>query len=87
MVKSILITGCFLSLHSRERGLKFVLFAPANHTGIVAPLAGAWIEICSAFNSIGAFLVAPLAGAWIEIDFVRVLFQDIDRRSTRGSVD
>ena len=53
----------------------------------VAPLAGAWIEIILLTTVSFGIGVAPLAGAWIEIDFVRVLFQDIDRRSTRGSVD
>ena len=72
------LAGAWIEMHCIRRAAAL----PA-----VAPLAGAWIEICSAFNCIGAFLVAPLAGAWIEIDFVRVLFQDIDRRSTRGSVD
>ena len=38
---------------------------------IVAPFAGAWIEIifCGAFYSRGR--VAPFAGAWIEISFER----------------
>ena len=35
---------------------------------IVAPLAGAWIEIMD-LNSTKKFItVAPLAGAWIEIN-------------------
>ena len=33
----------------------------------VAPLVGAWIEICVAFGKTGQFFVAPLVGAWIEI--------------------
>ena len=34
---------------------------------MVAPLVGAWIEICR-FRSVGSGgLVAPLVGAWIEI--------------------
>ena len=33
----------------------------------VAPLAGAWIEICLDLHSCVADPVAPLAGAWIEI--------------------
>ena len=43
---------------------------------IVAPLAGAWIEI-SVQNPLSVFcFVAPLAGAWIEIDriFVDILY-------------
>ena len=34
---------------------------------LVAPLAGAWIEMTTAFNEPSDFAVAPLAGAWIEI--------------------
>ena len=36
-----------------------------NH--IVAPLAGAWIEIFLLHSKQPFLLVAPLAGAWIEI--------------------
>ena len=35
--------------------------------GLVAPLAGAWIEISPALYTSTAANVAPLAGAWIEI--------------------
>ena len=34
---------------------------------VVAPLAGAWIEICTAADFRDGLDVAPLAGAWIEI--------------------
>ena len=34
---------------------------------LVAPLAGAWIEITLLKHFEGAHIVAPLAGAWIEI--------------------
>ena len=34
---------------------------------VVAPLAGAWIEIFIRQNVTYVFNVAPLAGAWIEI--------------------
>ena len=34
---------------------------------IVAPLAGAWIEILLQLLNNVLFVVAPLAGAWIEI--------------------
>ena len=34
---------------------------------IVAPLAGAWIEIMVIIYHILRNMVAPLAGAWIEI--------------------
>ena len=35
--------------------------------GMVAPLVGAWIEICNIFYHVTLLLVAPLVGAWIEI--------------------
>ena len=36
---------------------------------MVAPLAGAWIEICTLKRKAnGKRIVAPLAGAWIEIE-------------------
>ena len=37
-------------------------------TGIVAPFAGAWIEIMAVTGKIDRKYVAPFAGAWIEID-------------------
>ena len=36
----------------------------------VAPLAGAWIEICWELFDLAPEDVAPLAGAWIEIPLV-----------------
>ena len=36
---------------------------------MVAPLAGAWIEITAVAAAVEAAVVAPLAGAWIEINF------------------
>ena len=33
----------------------------------VAPLAGAWIEICEQIADLNEYSVAPLAGAWIEM--------------------
>ena len=35
----------------------------------MAPIAGAWIEICKGAKLNGKLNVAPLAGAWIEIQF------------------
>ena len=34
---------------------------------MVAPFAGAWIEISTSFANCHAHSVAPFAGAWIEI--------------------
>ena len=55
------------SLPSRERGLKLTNTTTCPQVTIVAPLAGAWIEIY--LNLRGAYRqrVAPLAGAWIEM--------------------
>ena len=53
---------------------------------VVAPLAGAWVEIC--FNKAMPMLiaVAPLAGAWVEIYDDGALTVKYGRRSPRGSV-
>ena len=42
---------------------------PQNKTlqTVVAPLAGAWIEICDFDFNFHGLVVAPLAGAWIEM--------------------
>ncbi len=36
---------------------------------MVAPFAGAWIEIPFASNTTNSVFVAPFAGAWIEINY------------------
>ena len=56
-----------LSLPLRERGLKSVLDFEEDGDYIVAPLAGAWIEMTKIPASTEGVDVAPLAGAWIEI--------------------
>ena len=55
------------SLPSRERGLKFVVDENTQIINLVAPLAGAWIEMLFLWPVILPSQVAPLAGAWIEI--------------------
>ena len=55
------------SLPSRERGLKFATAQACHIALLVAPLAGAWIEICKSRPQAPLRWVAPLAGAWIEI--------------------
>ena len=40
---------------------------------LVAPLAGAWIEILDSYINDLTYVVAPLAGAWIEIFFPEIL--------------
>ena len=54
---------------------------------MVAPLAGAWIEIMGLYSAVNASIVAPLAGAWIEIDSMLRVLLFTARRSPRGSVD
>ena len=57
----------YSSLPSRERGLKLINYLPAIRKYLVAPLAGAWIEIKENKSNTNPVIVAPLAGAWIEI--------------------
>ena len=54
---------------------------------LVAPLAGAWIEILVLADVALLDAVAPLAGAWIEITHMLILVLMYLSRSPRGSVD
>ena len=54
---------------------------------LVAPFAGAWIEISGELLTSMTSQVAPFAGAWIEIQFVTEALDDWVCRSLRGSVD
>ena len=56
-----------MSLPSRERGLKSIEKQTDIIERMVAPLAGAWIEISYVEDLLEPGDVAPLAGAWIEI--------------------
>ena len=56
-----------LSHPSRVRGLKYTSVSFTVSIYIVAPLAGAWIEIFDYYIQANYEPVAPLAGAWIEI--------------------
>ena len=56
-----------LSLPTRERGLKLKSNRLEVTKWIVAPYAGAWIEIGIAEPEFKISEVAPYAGAWIEI--------------------
>ena len=58
-----------MSLPSRERGLKSDKTLPYSPASIVAPFAGAWIEIRAVSPETWSQVVAPFAGAWIEIFF------------------
>ena len=48
--------------------------SPEYRLILVAPLAGAWIEMYPPVNNKIQGVVAPLAGAWIEIDVSRKYF-------------
>ncbi len=60
------------SLPSRERGLKCRDLRNEKIVLLVAPLAGAWIEIFYYQYWREVLFVAPLAGAWIEIGLVGI---------------
>ena len=75
------------SLPSRERGLKSKIFNGIVYLLIVAPLAGAWIEIILISIFRKHCTVAPLAGAWIEILLIKVDYQNLFRRPPHRSVD
>ena len=53
----------------RGRGLKFFFSVTLFPDVLVAPYAGAWIEILCKMGNPYKSMVAPYAGAWIEIDY------------------
>ena len=55
---------------TRVRGLKSVAEGKTSKLFLVAPHAGAWIEIRLFATYTGGNVVAPHAGAWIEIALV-----------------
>ena len=57
----------------RGRGLKYQSQILGGFELVVAPYAGAWIEIVCNPATRSATEVAPYAGAWIEIGFYGVL--------------
>ena len=71
--RGLKLTPCFwaasliMSLPLRERGLKLTMYIRRRFRHLVAPLAGAWIEIIDRCDNHHILAVAPLAGAWIEI--------------------
>ena len=54
---------------------------------MVAPYAGAWIEILEVAEMLEIEHVAPYAGAWIEISYLLTCWVVSPCRSLRGSVD
>ena len=67
--------------------MKFRAAARCGEGLLVAPLAGAWIEIRRTPCRCRPFAVAPLAGAWIEIYNARYCFMSKMSRPPRGGVD
>ena len=59
------------SLPTRERGLKCHREKIENPDKLVAPYAGAWIEIYKPSSVKHHVSVAPYAGAWIEMCIIR----------------
>ena len=57
----------------RERGLKYAFIGLDKKGAVVAPLAGAWIEMAILVIYSRIYEVAPLAGAWIEMERLRLL--------------
>ena len=47
--------------------MKYTVYSTSLGTGIVAPYAGAWIEISGDYRQHFRQSVAPYAGAWIEM--------------------
>ncbi|KXB68326.1 hypothetical protein HMPREF1864_01702, partial [Peptoniphilus sp. DNF00840] len=72
---------------SRVRGLKCKTRSKNTRLIIVAPLAGAWIEIIEDLQKKELPKVAPLAGAWIEICDCLNLDKFLISRTPRGCVD
>ena len=75
------------SLPSRERGLKLLCPLVVVWYTLVAPFAGAWIEIKNYYKFDDGSTVAPFAGAWIEMPEKDYFARGEVRRSLRGSVD
>ena len=67
--------------------MKFLLLlGQLSSWEIVAPLAGAWVEMYTVPPRIIGTYVAPLAGAWVEILLRNFTVRSLLSRSPRGSV-
>ena len=76
-----------MSHPARVRGLKSVDRGISDMTDVVAPRAGAWIEIANYQQEPIDIKVAPRAGAWIEITIRISPLSLAGRRTPRGCVD
>ena len=72
---------------TRARGLKFKASPSMCGMTMVAPHAGAWIEIFFISNGFSTSTVAPHAGAWIEIVISGSGTGAGSGRAPRGRVD
>ena len=72
---------------TRVRGLKLPEESDVCRVELVAPYAGAWIEIAFGYKSYKTLFVAPYAGAWIEIYVMDMAMFDPVGRTLRGCVD
>ena len=75
------------SLPSRERGLKWFVYAAKITGEVVAPFAGAWIEIKDIQPLTLTKNRRSLRGAWIEMSVNPTASNPGACRSLRGSVD
>ena len=66
-LKALYLMFLFWSHPVRVRGLKYQIRSFKGLLSVVAPRAGAWIEIRKGGVGNGKTRVAPRAGAWIEI--------------------
>ena len=67
--------------------MKYLAYMISVSLIIVAPYAGAWIEIRIESAYLFNAFVAPYAGAWIEICRIANTISSFISRSLRGSVD
>ena len=67
--------------------MKYAIKEVLEEENVVAPFAGAWIEIVNGDSANYEVAVAPFAGAWIEIFRHNKRMEAVQCRSLRGSVD
>ena len=64
------LDSVYMSLPSRERGLKYTISRYPVIGKQVAPFTGAWIEIVPSLGGSKPSTVAPFTGAWIEMSII-----------------
>ena len=76
-----------MSHPTRVRGLKCQKYHSRKRRAVVAPYAGAWIEMFTKIILPRRERVAPYAGAWIEICIICPVIYGLGCRTLRGCVD